>query len=213
MLNIKCNYQIMMDKNNEFVANIKPKEKFCLETVNAYGDRFKNLYELMELINSKNGNTHHHPLTGPIYVEGAKPGDVIKVHIHKINTEEMAQSMSRTAGIDPIATTDIADRIPIISEKFLENEIYYSNGIKLPYKPMVGMISTTPLKEKIKTGHAKVRNGGNLDLPFIKENTDIYLPVDIEGARIILRRCSCITRIWRIEWYSNGSFKQNYTRY
>lgn len=207
MLDIKCNYQIIMDKKNEFIAKVKPKEKFSVETVNAYGDKFKNLYELMELINSKNESIHHHPLTGPIYVEGAKPGDVIKAHIYKINAEEMAQSMSRTAGIDPINTTEIAERIPIISEKFSENEIYYSNGIKLSYKPMIGMISTTPLKEKIKTGHAKVRNGGNLDLPFITENTDIYLPVDIEGARLISRRCSCIARIWGTKRNSNGSIK------
>lgn len=204
MFNVKCNYQITIDKENEFIANVKQKEKFCIETINAYGDRFENLNELMTLINNKDGSSHHHPLTGPIFVEGAKPGDVIKVHIYKIDTEEMAQSMSKTAGIDPIETANIADRIPILSKRFLKDEIYYSNGIKLKYKPMIGMISTTPVEEKIKTGHAGLRNGGNLDLPFVTENTDIYLPVDIEGARSLFRRCSCTSRIWRIERYSNG---------
>lgn len=186
MFNIKCNYQITIDKQNEFIAKVNPKEKFCVETINAYGDKFENLNELMTLINNKDGKTHHHPLTGPIYIENAKHGDVIKVHIYKIDTEEMAQSMSRTAGIEPIESSEIADRIPIISKKISENEIYYGNGIKLEYKPMIGIIATTPSETKIKTGHAGVRNGGNLDLPFLTEDTDIYLPVDIEGAGLYL---------------------------
>ena len=187
MFNIKCNYQIKIDKENEFVAKVKQNERFCVQTINAYGDKFDNLAGLINLINNKDGKTHHHPLTGPIYIENAKPGDVIKVNIHRIDTEEMAQSMSKTAGIDPIDTGDIADRIPVISKRFTNDEIYYSNGIRLKYKPMIGMIATTPLEESIKTGHAKFRNGGNLDLPFITEKTSIYLPVDIEGARILFR--------------------------
>ena len=98
----------------------------------------------------------------------------------------MAQSMSKTAGIDPITNPEIAERIPIISKMCQKDEIYYCNGIKLNYKPMIGMISTTPQDEKIKTGHAVKRNGGNLDLPFVTENIDLYLPVDIEGAGLYL---------------------------
>ena len=188
MFNIKSNYQITIDKENEFVAKVRENEKICVETINAYGDRFKDLSELMTLINCKDGKTHHHPLTGPIYIENAKPGDVIKVHIHKIEVQEMAQSMSKTAGIDPIVNPEIAERIPIIAERSAENkdEIYYCNGIKLKYKPMIGMISTTPKEGKIRTGHAGKRNGGNLDLPFVTQNTNVYLPVDIEGAGLYL---------------------------
>ncbi len=185
MFNIKCNYQITIDKENEFIAKISPREKVCVKTINAYGDRFKNISELIELINNKNGKTHHHPLTGPIYIENAKPGDVLKVHIYKIDVEEMAQSMSKTAGIDPIESSEISERVPAIAKR-LKNELKYLNNIKLNYKPMIGIIATAPNGEKIKTGHAGLRNGGNLDLPFITENTDIYLPVDIEGAGLYL---------------------------
>ncbi len=154
MFNIKCNYQTNITKENSFVASIKENEKAWIKTINAYGDKFEDLNDLMTLIYSKNGKTHHHPLTGPICVENAMPGDVLKVHIYKIETEEMAQSLSKTAGIDPLENPDIADRIPIISEKTGKGEIYYSNGISLEYKPMIGMISTTPSNGNVKTGHA-----------------------------------------------------------
>ncbi len=186
MFNIECNYQININKNNKFIANIKEKEKTCIKTINAYGDKFKDLNDLMTLIYCKDGKTHHHPLTGPINVENAKPGDVLKVHIYKIEIEEMAQSLSKTAGIDPLENPDIADRIPIISERVSNDEIYYSNGIKLECRPMIGMIATTPKDENIKTGHAKPINGGNLDIPFVTEGVDIYIPVEIEGAGLYL---------------------------
>lgn len=185
MFNISCNYQIIIDKENEFIARVKPSEKFQVETINAYGERFENIYELMKLISHKNEEKHHHPLTGPIYIENAMPGDVIKVHIYKINIEEMGQSLSRTAGIEPIRNSDIENRAPIIPKRISENEINY-NGMKLEYKPMIGIVATTPNNGKIKTGHASLRNGGNLDLPFVTEYTDIYLPVDIEGAGLYL---------------------------
>ena len=207
MFNIKCNYQININKENEFIAKVKPKEKFSVETINAYGDRFQNLNELMLLINNKNECKHHHPLTGPIYIEGAKPRDVLKVHVHKIDTKEMAQSMSRTAGINPIEKGDIADRIPIITTKNETNEIEYCNEIKLEYKPMIGMIATTPKQGLIKTGHAEVKNGGNLDLPFAGENVNIYLPVDVDGARALFRGCACTSRIWGIKRNSYGSIQ------
>lgn len=186
MFNIECNYQTNINKENVFVANIKENEKTWIKTINAYGDKFEDLNELMSLIYCKDGKTHHHPLTGPIYVENAMPGDVLKVHIYKIETEEMAQSLSKTAGIDPLENPDIADRIPIISEKTETGEIYYSNGIKLAYKPMIGMIATTPNNENIKTGHAAKSFGGNLDIPFITEDVDVFIPVEIEGAGLYL---------------------------
>ena len=185
MFNIKCNYQITIDKTNECIAKILPGAKVCVETINVYGDRFKNINELMKLINNKEGKTHHHPLTGPIYIEGAKPGDILKVHIYKIDVNEMAQSMSKTAGIDPIESSELSERAPVIAKRF-KNRLNYVNNIKLKYKPMIGMIATTPECEKIKTGHAGARNGGNLDLPFVTEHTDIYLPVDVEGAGLYL---------------------------
>lgn len=204
MFEIKCNYQISIDKEHNFIAKVNEQEKVCIETVSAFGGKFSGLSELMNLINDKNKNIHHHPLTGPIYVENAKPGDMLKVHIYSIETEEMAQTMSKTAGIEPINTGDIADRVPNICKKCSKNEIYYGNGIKLEYRPMIGMIATMPAGDRIKTGHAGLRNGGNLDLPFVTVGTDIYIPVDIEGARLLFRRCSRSARLWRAKWSCNG---------
>ena len=151
MFNIECNYQISINKENKFIAEINEGEKVCVKTINAYGDKFKNLEELQTLIDCKDGKTHHHPLTGPIYIKNAKPGDVLKIHIYQIKVEEMAQSLSKSAGITSLENSDQFERWPVISSRNQNGEIEYFDKITLPYRSMIGMIATTPKEGTIRT--------------------------------------------------------------
>ncbi len=189
MKTIKCNKEIAIDKANEIIETIDPNETVKVETINAFGDKFKNLSDLENLMSMKNP-PHHHPLTGPIYVKGAQPGDFLKVHIEKIEIKEIAQMLSKSAGICPLENDepfDFSNRYPIISQ--IDNEgvslRYFKNQINLVARPCIGIISTTPYEGKIKTGHIGV-TGGNFDNPFIAEGVDIYLPVQVDGAKLYI---------------------------
>lgn len=183
---INCNYAIQMNKNLPVIQEVISGQRFQVETINAFGDNFKDLNDLMDLIKNKYGERHHHPLTGPINVQGAKPGDVLKITINSIKTDKMAQCLSQTAGVSPIKANHFADRAPIVSSYSPEeDDIYYCNGIHIPYKPMLGIIGTAPDKDFIKTGHA-ARTGGNLDIPFVTQGTSVYLPVEVEGGYLFL---------------------------
>ena len=182
---IECNNSIAIEKTEKFVANIAPKEEILIETVNAFGDKFSNLSELEDLMSMKNP-PHHHPLTGPIYVEGAQPGDFLKVHIEKIELKEIAQMLSKSAGIMPLEKDndfDFSSRFPVVAHVVDDerNLQYFKNQLKLVATPCIGMIATMPKERKIKTGHIG-ETGGNFDNPFISEGVDIYLPVEVEGA-------------------------------
>lgn len=185
-----------MQSSNESIIQIPQQEMFLVECVNAFGDRFNTLADLYKLLKNKTGKWHHHPLTGPISIENTKAGDYLRVDIGKINAYEMAQTLSQSAGIDPRETPLIGDRAPILG-KTVTNEkgnivgIHYNEGMILPYKPMVGMIGTTPKDCIVKTGHG-FRTGGNLDLPFITENTSIFLPIEIDGAGLYLGDCHAL---------------------
>ncbi len=181
---IKSNYAIKIDKENKSIYRASPKERLIIETINAYGNKFQTIEELLNSIDNKYGKYHHHPLTGPINIEGAKRGDTLKININKINVNEMGQSLSRSAGIDPIKLSTPITRCPIIG--YLNNNIIKYNNFKLEYRPMIGMIATTPEVSFIKTGHASKVNGGNLDLPFITEGVNVYLPITNEGAGLYL---------------------------
>lgn len=189
MQTIECNKSIVIEKGADFISTISPEEVVEIETLNAFGESFKDLSELEGIMSMENP-PHHHPLTGPIYVDGAKPGDYLKIHIEKIELKEMAQMLSKSAGIIPLEKTDDFDfshRYPVIANITDEQGSlrYYKNQIYLKATPSVGIVATTPNDGKIKTGHIG-RTGGNFDNPFICEGTDIYLPVEVEGAGLYL---------------------------
>ena len=186
---IKCNQSISMKPGEKFIENILPSETICVETINAFGQSFENLSQLDDLMSMENP-PHHHPLTGPIYVEGANPGDFLKVHIEKIELKEMAQMLSKTAGIVPIekdANFDFSSRYPIIGQANADTRElkYFKNSLKLSISPCIGIIGTSPSEGFIKTGHIGI-TGGNCDNPFVCEGSDIYLPVQIEGAGLYI---------------------------
>ncbi|MDO4282532.1 MAG: ATP phosphoribosyltransferase [Clostridia bacterium] len=184
---ISCNYATRISKEHTSVESICTDESVVIETINAYGKRFSNVSELQDILSMSGDANHHHPLTGPIEVKGAKKGDMIKIHIEKIEILEMAQMLSKTAGISPIKKDDFSfsDRMATMGEIKSGQIEYYHSGIKLKLEPCIGMIATTPEEGFIKTGHIGV-TGGNFDNPFIKEGVDIYLPVQLDGAMLYL---------------------------
>lgn len=183
---LKSNYSIMLNKDIEPIYSIESGETLKLETVNAYGEHFETMNELMDLIAGKYSDKHHHPLTGPIDIEEAEPGDVLKVTINDIKVDLAGQALSKSAGIAPIEVTKFADRAPIIAKyEHNTNKMKYMNGMYIDYKPMIGMIGTAPKDGFIKTGHAG-RTGGNLDIPFITTGCSVYLPVRVQRGKLFL---------------------------
>jgi acetamidase/formamidase len=164
-------------------------EACTFEVVNAYGARFHDLKSLLELIRGKHGDAHHHPLSGPIHVEGASPGDVLEVELVDIQAEEMAQALSRSAGIDPVSSEHFGDRAPTIGTLHEDERgkrwVKVQNGRSLPYRPMLGICGTAPASGRVRTGHTG-RTGGNLDLPFLSPGNRIFLPVEVPGGLVFL---------------------------
>ncbi|MEE9399740.1 MAG: acetamidase/formamidase family protein [Dehalococcoidales bacterium] len=119
------------------------------------------------------------PVTGPIYVEGAKPGSTLKVDILKVEL---------TAGKGAIAVLPgkgaFGGRISEPTYKVVtydDKYVYFNERIKVPIRPMVGKVGTSPLGKAINC-HAVGPYGGNMDITDIKEGTSVYLPVFAEGA-------------------------------
>ncbi len=188
---IRCNKAIRISKEYAPIAEISSHTSCRVETINAYGDRFETLSDLVHLLKDKSGKNHHHPLTGPISIPDAHIGDVLRVDILAIKPEEMAQSLSRSAGIDPLSEPLFGDRNPIIGKMTKKShqedyeKIVFSEHLLIPSSPMIGIIGTAPHLDYIKTGHAG-QTGGNLDIPFVREGASIYLPVQVENAYLFI---------------------------
>jgi len=118
------------------------------------------------------------PATGPLYVEGASPGDVLKVEILDITIAEQGV-MAAIPGAGLLGDQVTASQIKVMAiEKGMAQ---FNDKIALPVTPTIGVIGVAPKSGAIPCG-APGPHGGNMDNKKTKAGSILYLPVWVEGA-------------------------------
>lgn len=121
---------------------------------------------------------HVNAATGPVYINGANPGDTLVAEIQEIKPWDWGAAL-----IIP-GFGFLQDSIPGPYTKIFKIEdgegIRYGDKLRIPLQPMIGTIGVAP-KEPITTLSSGT-HGGNLDTTDIKAGTKVYLPVLVEGA-------------------------------
>jgi amidase len=145
-------------------------------------------HELMELIGAYN------PVTGPVYVEGAEPGDVLEVSILAIETGtagEFAVTNSFGAG-SKLVNRDCrgmpaggSTRICALRGGVVEFPVG-GRVLRMPAQPMVGTIGTAPAGEDLPSVLYARSVGGNMDCPLIRAGAVVYLPVTVPGGLLYI---------------------------
>lgn len=122
-----------------------------------------------------------HPLTGPVYVEGASPGDVLAVTLHKIEVGDWGWSaiFPGFGYLSDIFPDPYLKTFKIDSE---EKIIHFSDKIDIPTRPFPGVIGVAPNTDSLLSTIPPRANGGNMDDPNIVEGTTVYFPVFVDGA-------------------------------
>ncbi len=121
------------------------------------------------------------PATGPIFIEGAMPGDTLACDILSIDVGEYASMrISKRAGL-------MRDRVtePIVRCIPLKDGRAELAGISMPLDPMIGVIGVAPESGAVDTATPGA-HGGNMDARLITAGTTLYLPVRHEGALLAL---------------------------
>lgn len=117
------------------------------------------------------------PATGPIFVDGAESGDVLTVEILDIALGPRGYTLVKPGfGVIP----DMVERAVARFADVKDGAIDFA-GVRLPLRPMVGVIATAP--DGVPVGTAYVgRHGGNLDCNLIGVGARVHLPVRVPGA-------------------------------
>jgi len=122
-----------------------------------------------------------HILTGPIYIDGAEPGDVLEVRILKI---ELAipyayNGFGPSSGLLPLDFPYPRTKIiPLDAKRMVAD---FGPGIEIPLHPFFGSMGDAPPRGRVSSGPPWI-NAGNLDNKELVAGTTLYIPVHVPGA-------------------------------
>ena len=121
-----------------------------------------------------------HPLTGPVRVKGARPGDVLMVEILEVKPADFGWTAIRPGrGLLPEA--DFSK--PYLQIWDLADGTHARAGrIAVPIDPFPGVMGTAL---DLRGGHSTMpprKNGGNMDIKQLTAGATLYLPVWVDGA-------------------------------
>jgi len=162
------------DSNNPPVLKVQSGETVVFECRDAFNQTIQKPTDLpinfdMERIN---------PATGPVFVEGAQPGDTLEVHILGIDIAEQG-SCCIIPGFGYLASEFSEPWTKIIPIE--DGKAIFSENVKIPIDPFPGTLIVAPAEGAHGTLIPK-EYGGNMDSRACTVGTIVYLPIFVEGA-------------------------------
>lgn len=153
------------------------------ETLPPADSGFEHLADHLEVHAKVPKGSGNHIFTGPVYVEGALPGDVLEVRILAV---ELRQNWGWNL-FRPLMGT-IPDQFPYLQRIHIaidkENRVATPPwGGQIPINPFFGQLAVAPRPEYGRQNSKEPREfGGNIDCKELTAGSTIYLPVWTEGA-------------------------------
>ena len=156
------------------VARVRPGEEVVFETHDCFEGQIQTD---KDLVTSLDWN-HVNPATGPVYIEGARPGDILRVDLLELKIAEQA-SMVTIPGEGALG--DVITQMETTILKRVGDELIFKDRVRVRKKPMIGVIGVAPGKDPVPNG-TPGPHGGNMDCTLIGEGASLYLTVGVDGA-------------------------------
>ena len=165
-------------RNNAPTLTIEPGESFIVETEMCTGGWLKDISDRYSPAIARGPN----PSSGCTYVRGARPGDMLAVRVDAIEPAELGYT-GFSPGVNPFPDWIRQKEWGVVTKtvRIRDGYVEWSDSLKLPIRPMIGVIGTAPEREELLNS----RNGpygGNLDAQEVTVGATVYLPVYVEGA-------------------------------
>jgi acetamidase/formamidase len=122
-----------------------------------------------------------HILTGPVYIEGAEPGDVLEVNVLSIDLA-IDYGYNGCRGFLP-DNCDTAQPQKIIALDRRKMTAEFLPGIVIPLRPFFGSMGVAPPPEAGRvSSNPPGKHAGNLDNRELVAGSTLYIPVFVRGA-------------------------------
>jgi acetamidase/formamidase len=120
-----------------------------------------------------------HPLTGPVYVRGAEPGDTLEIEILDLKPGPFGWTrFSPGRGLLP----GDFDKPFFCIWDLTRDPSPFVHGISVPLEPFLGVMGVAPAEPGEHSTMPPRRNGGNIDTKQLTAGSRLFLPVLVEGA-------------------------------
>jgi amidase len=168
----KDSVHYFFDSAQQPAARAQKGDTVVFECIDCYANQITSNETAFAALNMVTNN----PLTGPLYVEGACAGDILKIKVIDIKIADKGVMTARkNAGLYMELLNE--SRCKVIP---IRNHTANFNGIGIPLRPMIGDIGVATEEPRCVTIPGP--NGGNMDIKELTEGTTLYLPVLVEGA-------------------------------
>lgn len=168
------------DNANAPVLRLAPGDTVEFETVDASGGQLSPGSTVADVAKLDFGKVN--PVTGPVHIDGAEPGDVLKVTIESF----VPSGWGWTALIPGFGL--LTDQFPDPALNIWKYDAVglapaaYGPGGRVPLKPFCGTIGLAPAEAGTHSIVPPRRVGGNMDIRDLAAGTELYLPVEVAGA-------------------------------
>ena len=163
---------------NEPTMRVSPGEAFEVQTQMNAGPWLNGHPREVDLRQRIPGGN---PSSGCVWVEGAEPGQVLSVHIEHMELDELgfSQFSPRTNTFPNWLGNDFGTHYRIV--RIADGLVHWSDSLKLPARPMIGLVGVAPEKET-HTNSWGGQWGGNMDVQEVTTGATVHLGVNVPGA-------------------------------
>jgi len=166
------------DNSLQPITEVNSLETITYEIIESSGGQFTKQSTANDVANIDFEKVN--PVAGPIYVNGAEPGDTLEVEM--INFEQLDWGWTAIVPGFGLLADDFPDAAIKTYDLANRDRAEFLHGIDLFIKPFPGTIGVA-LEEPGNHGILPPRhNGGNMDTRHLVRGTKLYLPVLVEGA-------------------------------
>lgn len=161
-------------------VTIAPGESLEFEVIDASGGQLSQASTVEDV--ARLDFTRVNPVAGPVYIDGAEPGDILEVTVLSF----APSGWGWTANIPGFG---------LLAEDFKEPALHlwrydretlapsaFGSSARVPLKPFAGTIGVAPAESGCHSIVPPRRVGGNMDLRDIARGCELHLPVEVAGA-------------------------------
>jgi len=172
-------YQYAWDNSIEPALEVEPGESVLLHVRDASDEQISAGSSVDDVL--RLDFSHVNPVSGPIYVKGARPGDTLAVELLEFRPQDWGWT-AIIPGFGLLQDEYTEPWLRISEVDASSGRVRFSERITLPFRPFPGTLGVAPAAPGPHSIVPPSRYGGNLDTKHLTPGTTLYLPVGVEGA-------------------------------